>query len=171
MKGKEEQPNDPKMEFPNGVDVPMDDKIKSPIKQKTLVVSTKLKSVSASKGLKKYKSKKVGDIKNRVVDNSNIVNQLKKELEMKSPNPDSIRRLRKHIEPISKVTLENDELVEMLYQAGKQAVDEDGARALMLLCAGMTGSKAILEKRLKVPVVDGVISALKTVEQFPTPRG
>jgi len=67
--------------------------------------------------------------------------------------------------------IENDELVEMLYQAGKQAVDEDGARALMLLCAGMTGSKAILEKRLKVPVVDGVISALKTVEQFPTPRG
>lgn len=46
--------------------------------------------------------------------------------------------------------IENDELVEMLYQAGKQAVEEDGAGALMLLCAGMTGTKEILEKRLKV---------------------
>jgi Asp/Glu/hydantoin racemase len=55
----------------------------------------------------------------------------------------------------------------MLYQAGKQAIEEDGAEALMFLCAGMTGTKEILEKRLKVPVVDGVISALKTVEQFP----
>ena len=66
--------------------------------------------------------------------------------------------------------IENDELVEMLYRAGVQAVEEDGAEALMFLCAGMTGTREILEKRLKVPVVDGVISALKTVEQFP-PRG
>lgn len=114
MKGKEEQPNDPRMEFSNGVDVPMGDKIKSPISKKNMMISPKLKSAVMSKGLKKYKSKKVGDIKNRVVDNSNIVNQLKKELEMESPNPDSIRRLRKHIEPISKVTLENDELVELV---------------------------------------------------------
>ena len=114
MKGKEEQPNDPRMEFSNGVDIPMDNKIKSPISKKNMMISPKLKSAVMSKGLKKYKSKKVGDIKNRVVDNSNIVNQLKKELEMESPNPDSIRRLRKHIEPISKVTLENDELVELV---------------------------------------------------------
>jgi len=66
--------------------------------------------------------------------------------------------------------IEKDALVEMLYRAGKQAVEEDSADALVLLCAGMTGTKEILEKRLKVPVVDGVISALKTVEQFP-PRG
>jgi len=114
MKGKEEQTNDPRKEFPNGVDAPMDDRIESPIKKKSLTASPKIKSVATSKGVKEYKSKKVGDIKNRVVDNSNIVNQLKKELEMKSPNPDSIRRLRKHIEPISKVTLENDELVELI---------------------------------------------------------
>ena len=66
--------------------------------------------------------------------------------------------------------IEKDELVEMLYRTSKRAVEEDGADALVLLCAGMTGTKEILEKRLKVPVVDGVISALKAVEQFP-PRG
>jgi len=66
--------------------------------------------------------------------------------------------------------IEKDDLVEMLYRTGKQAIEEDGAGALVLLCAGMTGTKEILEQRLKVPVVDGVISALKTVEQFP-PHG
>ncbi len=66
--------------------------------------------------------------------------------------------------------MEKNELVEMLYRAGKQAVEEDGAEALVLLCAGFTGTKETLEERLKVPIVDGVISALKTVEQFP-PRG
>jgi len=66
--------------------------------------------------------------------------------------------------------IEKDEMVEMLYRIGKQAVEEDGASALMILCAGMTGTREILEERLKVPVVDGVISALKTVEQFPPRR-
>jgi len=66
--------------------------------------------------------------------------------------------------------LPKDEMVEVLYRLGQEAVEADGARALMLLCAGMTGTREILEKKLKVPVVDGVISALKTVEQFP-PRG
>jgi len=63
--------------------------------------------------------------------------------------------------------IDRRELEEMLYMTGKPAVEQDGAGALMLLCAGMTGTKEILEKRLKVPVVDGVISALKAVEQFP----
>ncbi len=66
--------------------------------------------------------------------------------------------------------LPKDERVEMLYRLGKEAIESDGARALMLLCSGMTGTREILEKRLQVPVVDGVISALKTIEQFP-PRG
>jgi allantoin racemase len=66
--------------------------------------------------------------------------------------------------------LSQDEMVEMLCRLGKEAVEKDGARALMLLCAGMTGTREILENRLKVPVVDGVITALKTLEQFP-PRG
>jgi len=59
-----------------------------------------------------------------------------------------------------------DEMIEMLYRAGKLAVDEDGANALVLLCAGMTGTKEVLEDRLGIWVVDGVISALKSVEQF-----
>ena len=66
--------------------------------------------------------------------------------------------------------LPKDEMVEMLCRLGEEAVEKDGARALMLLCAGMTGTREILENRLKVPVVDGVITALKTLEQFP-PRG
>ena len=62
------------------------------------------------------------------------------------------------------------EMVETLYQLGREAVEKDGARALVLLCAGMTGTREVLEKRLKVPVLDGVVTALKTLEQFP-PRG
>ena len=62
--------------------------------------------------------------------------------------------------------IEKDELTEMLYRTGKLAVEEDGAGALVLLCAGMTGTKAILEERLRVPVVDGVITAVGAVEQF-----
>ena len=43
---------------------------------------------------------------------------------------------------------------------------KDGAGALILSCAGMSDIKELLERELKVPVIAGVISALKIAEQF-----
>ncbi len=62
--------------------------------------------------------------------------------------------------------LDQKEMFEMLVAAGKPAVELDGANSLVLLCAGMTGTKDALERALKVPVIDGVIAATKALEQF-----
>lgn len=42
----------------------------------------------------------------------------------------------------------------------------DGAGVTILSCAGMSDIKEYLEQQLKVPVIAGVISALKIAEQF-----
>ncbi|MHA1348107.1 MAG: aspartate/glutamate racemase family protein, partial [Candidatus Heimdallarchaeaceae archaeon] len=52
----------------------------------------------------------------------------------------------------------NDE--EKFFEVGKKAIEEDFAEVLVLGCAGMTGMDKKLEKRLGVPVLDGVICAL-----------
>lgn len=49
---------------------------------------------------------------------------------------------------------------EKFFEVGKKAVEEDYAEVLVLGCAGMTGIDKKLEKRLGVPVLDGVICAL-----------
>jgi len=51
------------------------------------------------------------------------------------------------------------------YRVGKKCVEEDGAVALILSCAGMSDIREQLEQRLKVPVIAGVVSALKIAEQ------
>ena len=72
----------------------------------------------------------------------------------------------------------NDEIVKQRHevfdtycQVSQQCIEEDGAGALILSCAGMSDIKELLEQHLKVPVIAGVISALKIAEQFSgTPR-
>ena len=59
-------------------------------------------------------------------------------------------------------------MLEVYFQVGQKCI-EDGAGALVLSCAGMSDIKEHLEQRLKVPVIAGVISALKIVEQFTGP--
>jgi len=49
---------------------------------------------------------------------------------------------------------------EKFFEVGKKTVEEDYAEVLVLGCAGMTGIDKKLEKRLGVPVLDGVICAL-----------
>ncbi len=49
---------------------------------------------------------------------------------------------------------------EKYLQAAKLAIDEDMAEVIVLGCAGMTGLDKKLEKKLGVPVLDGVICAL-----------
>jgi allantoin racemase len=46
------------------------------------------------------------------------------------------------------------------------AVKEDGAEVICLGCAGMSGFDKALEKKLEVPVLDGIVCALKLLEIF-----
>jgi allantoin racemase len=57
---------------------------------------------------------------------------------------------------------EKDKLIE----AGKRAIEEDGAEVLILGCAGMAGLDKEIERAVGVPVVDGVASALLIVESL-----
>ncbi|MFC2016123.1 aspartate/glutamate racemase family protein [Chloroflexota bacterium] len=58
------------------------------------------------------------------------------------------------------------EMFDVYCQAGQKCIEEDGAGAIILSCAGMSDIKERLEQYLKIPVIAGVISALKIVEQF-----
>lgn len=57
-----------------------------------------------------------------------------------------------------------EETYQMILNAARQAVEVDGAEVICLGCAGMTGLDKKLEGELGVPVVDGVVSALKLLE-------
>lgn len=57
-----------------------------------------------------------------------------------------------------------DQTFAMILNAARQAVEVDGAEVICLGCAGMTGLDKQLEAELGVPVLDGVISALKLLE-------
>jgi len=52
----------------------------------------------------------------------------------------------------------------LIEQEARKAIQEDGAEVICLGCAGMAGLDKHLEERLGVPVVDGVIAALKLLE-------
>lgn len=51
-----------------------------------------------------------------------------------------------------------------LVREGKEAIEVDGAEVLLLGCAGMAGLDEQLEKELGVPVIDGVVAAVKFLE-------
>lgn len=56
--------------------------------------------------------------------------------------------------------------VEVLLQASKLAIEEDGAEAICLGCAGMSGLEKQLEDHLGVPVIDSVAAAVKMAESL-----
>lgn len=68
--------------------------------------------------------------------------------------------------PMCVLDFENDPGagMEMLRQEGKKAVQEDDAEAILLGCAGMADFANDLEKELGVPVIDGVVAAVKFAE-------
>jgi allantoin racemase len=45
-------------------------------------------------------------------------------------------------------------------RAARRAAEEDGAEVIVLGCAGMTGLDRVIQERLGVPVLDGVVCAL-----------
>ena len=56
-------------------------------------------------------------------------------------------------------------MFEVYCTVGQKCI-EDGAGALIFSCAGMSDIKERLEQYLKVPVIAGVISAVRIAEQF-----
>ncbi|NEQ54583.1 MAG: aspartate/glutamate racemase family protein [Leptolyngbya sp. SIO3F4] len=54
----------------------------------------------------------------------------------------------------------------VLTEASKLAIQEDGAEAICLGCAGMSGLEQQLEDRLGVPVIDAVAAAVKMAESL-----
>jgi allantoin racemase len=59
-------------------------------------------------------------------------------------------------------------MIKAFCEVGKKCVDEDGAGALILLCAGLCDLTEYLQERIGVPVISGVISAIKIAEQLPS---
>ena len=57
-----------------------------------------------------------------------------------------------------------EETYRMILDASWKAMEEDGAEVICLGCAGMSGLDKKLEAELHIPVVDGVVSALKLLE-------
>ncbi|NER81354.1 MAG: aspartate/glutamate racemase family protein [Leptolyngbya sp. SIO1D8] len=56
--------------------------------------------------------------------------------------------------------------LEILTAASQLAIQEDGAEAICLGCAGMSGLEQQLEQRLGIPVIDSVAAAVKMAESL-----
>jgi len=57
-------------------------------------------------------------------------------------------------------------LVEALTEEGRKAIEEDGAEVLVLGCGSLLNIAEILQERLKVPVIDSGLVALKIAEDL-----
>lgn len=56
--------------------------------------------------------------------------------------------------------------LDVLLKASQLAIQDDGAEAICLGCAGMSGLEQQLEERLGVPVIDAVAAAVKMAESL-----
>ena len=59
-----------------------------------------------------------------------------------------------------------NKLVDALYQEAKKAITEDGADVIVLGCGSLLGVAKILQEKLKVPVIDPGLAALKMAEML-----
>lgn len=66
--------------------------------------------------------------------------------------------------PVLDIEKDPSVTVKALTQASKAAIKEDGAEAICLGCAGMVGLDKPMEQELGVPVLDGVVCAVKMAE-------
>ncbi len=57
-----------------------------------------------------------------------------------------------------------EEIYQLILQASRKSLLEDGAEVICLGCAGMAGLDKRLEQDINVPVMDGVVCALKLLE-------
>jgi allantoin racemase len=61
-------------------------------------------------------------------------------------------------------TADPEESYQIILQASRMVIEEDNAEVICLGCAGMSGLDKRLEEELGIPVVDGVVAALKLME-------
>lgn len=61
---------------------------------------------------------------------------------------------------------EGDQSYQLIKDAALRALDEDGAEVICLGCAGMAGLDKRLQNDINVPVIDGVVAALKFIESL-----
>lgn len=61
---------------------------------------------------------------------------------------------------------DESETARRFYEAGRRAVEEDGAEVIVLGCTASAGFYAELQERLGVPVIDSAIAAVKYAEHL-----
>ena len=66
--------------------------------------------------------------------------------------------------PVLKLEKNDPESLDLIRLEIKAALDEDGAEAIVLGCAGMADLMTQLSNEFKVPVIDGVACAVGFVE-------
>lgn len=74
------------------------------------------------------------------------------------------RRVRATELPVLELERPESNARETILAECRAALDEDNAGAIVLGCAGMTGLVEFLEDKLQVPVIDGVVAAVKFAE-------
>ena len=71
----------------------------------------------------------------------------------------------RHVDiPVPELEKDPAKLRKALLEEGRKALAEDDAEVLLLGCAGMAGLDEEMEKELGVPVIDGVVAAVKLLE-------
>lgn len=68
--------------------------------------------------------------------------------------------------PVLACESDPDAMLQGLERAGRSALTEDGAEALILGCAGMAGMADLLSDRLGVPCIDPVAAGVKFAEML-----
>lgn len=66
--------------------------------------------------------------------------------------------------PVLEVEGNLAQMKKLLISEARKAVEEDGAEAILLGCAGLSGVDKEFERELGVPVIDGVVAAVKILE-------
>ncbi len=68
--------------------------------------------------------------------------------------------------PVLALEEDPEDTYDLIAKTAKLAIEEDGAEVICLGCAGMAGLDKQMEKEVNVPVLDGVVCALKLLEGF-----
>ena len=66
---------------------------------------------------------------------------------------------------VSKLETELPEIKRLFLREAREAIAE-GAEAVLLGCAGLSGLDKEFEKELGIPIIDGVVAAVKLLESL-----
>ncbi|MEM4417654.1 MAG: aspartate/glutamate racemase family protein [Nitrososphaerota archaeon] len=66
--------------------------------------------------------------------------------------------------PVLDIEKGGEKITRLMIEEGRKAVTEDRAEVLLLGCAGMAGLEESMEEALGVPVIDGIVTAVKMLE-------